>query len=200
MAPKRKANGANNDGRPIKKSKSTTAGRGAEGESNAPTNGRTDNSQSVSPLKLPTCPDSFIFVFASFLPSTITTNRLCQVRRHDIFAPVSKLTMIPRMGTQMSVQLAVVTVYFSAVKVAHVPSTLLASTLPSIVRREAYGTATDALKIAMHCHLHPLGSTEPYSAIQIGKTQPLIVFLPHSETISMELKPAKMASTRRRAS
>lgn len=49
MATKRKASHPTNvDGRPVKKSKSTTAGRGAEGENSATANGRTDNSQNVS--------------------------------------------------------------------------------------------------------------------------------------------------------
>jgi len=43
----------NVDGRPVKKPKATTAGRGVEGESSAIINGRTDNSQSVSRMKLP---------------------------------------------------------------------------------------------------------------------------------------------------
>jgi len=107
--------------------------------------------------------------------------------------------MASRTGTQTSVQLAAAMVYLSAVKGVRALSTLLASTLPSIVRQQAYGTVTSAPKIGMHSQLRPLACTKRYSATQISKTQSPTVFLNHSGTTSMESRLAKTASTRRRA-
>lgn len=74
MATKRKASHPTNvDGRPVKKSKSTTAGRGAEGENSATANGRTDNSQNVSHNHMLNN-----FVFSDLLPRNLVKSTICK--------------------------------------------------------------------------------------------------------------------------
>lgn len=107
--------------------------------------------------------------------------------------------MVLRTEIQTSVPLAAVMVYLSAVKGARALSTLLASTLPSTVRQQAYGTVISAPKIGICSHRRSLDYIKRYSANQISKTQFPTVFLNHSGITLTESRLAKMASTRRLA-